>query len=57
MGILIADIPAIEMLMRAAVIYGFLLVAFQLAGKRQLGQMPPFDLIVGLVMNAKKTDT
>jgi uncharacterized membrane protein YcaP (DUF421 family) len=36
---------------RTAVIYGFLLVAFRLAGKRQLGQMSPFDLIVLLVIS------
>ena len=48
---LIPDIPVIEKLVRTAVIYGFLLVAFRLAGKRQLGQMSPFDLIVLLVIS------
>ena len=51
MEILIPDIPVIEKLVRTAVIYGFLLVAFRLAGKRQLGQMSPFDLIVLLVIS------
>jgi uncharacterized membrane protein YcaP (DUF421 family) len=51
MEILIPDIPAIEKLVRTAVIYGFRLVAFRLAGKRQLGQMSPFDLIVLLVIS------
>jgi uncharacterized membrane protein YcaP (DUF421 family) len=41
----------VEKLVRTAVIYGFLLVAFRLAGKRQLGQMSPFDLIVLLVIS------
>jgi uncharacterized membrane protein YcaP (DUF421 family) len=48
---LIPDIPVVEKLVRTAVIYGFLLVAFRLAGKRQLGQMSPFDLIVLLVIS------
>lgn len=51
MEILIPDIPVTEKLVRTAVIYGFLLVAFRLAGKRQLGQMSPFDLIVLLVIS------
>jgi uncharacterized membrane protein YcaP (DUF421 family) len=51
MEILIPDIPVVEKLVRTAVIYGFLLVAFRLAGKRQLGQMSPFDLIVLLVIS------
>ena len=51
MEILIPGIPVIEKLVRTAVIYGFLLVAFRLAGKRQLGQMSPFDLIVLLVIS------
>jgi uncharacterized membrane protein YcaP (DUF421 family) len=51
MEILIPDIPVVEKLVRTAFIYGFLLVAFRLAGKRQLGQMSPFDLIVLLVIS------
>src|SRR5688572_12756007 len=51
MEILMPDIPVVEKLIRTAVIYGFLLVAFRLAGKRQLGQMSPFDLIVLLVIS------
>ena len=51
MEILIPDIPVIEKLLRTAAIYGFLLVSFRLAGKRQLGQMSPFDLIVLLVIS------
>jgi uncharacterized membrane protein YcaP (DUF421 family) len=33
------------------VIYGFLLVAFRVAGKRQLGQLSPFDLVVLLIIS------
>jgi uncharacterized membrane protein YcaP (DUF421 family) len=51
MEILIPDIPVIEKLVRTAVIYCFVLVAFRLAGKRQVGQMSPFDLVVLLVIS------
>ena len=52
MDILLPDIPVVEKVIRTVVIYGFLLVAFRLAGKRQVGQMSPFDLIVLLVIFA-----
>ena len=45
------EIPLAEKVLRSVIIYGFLLVAFRLAGKRQLGQMTPFDLIVLLVIS------
>lgn len=51
MDMLLPDIPVVEKVIRTVVIYGFLLVAFRLAGKRQLGQMSPFDLIVLLVIS------
>ena len=51
MDILLPDIPVVEKVIRTVVIYGFLLVAFRLAGKRQVGQMSPFDLIVLLVIS------
>ena len=51
MEILIPGIPVIEKLVRTAVIYGFLLVAFRVAGKRQLGQLSPFDLVVLLIIS------
>jgi uncharacterized membrane protein YcaP (DUF421 family) len=50
MGILIPDISVAEKLLRTVVIYGFLLVSFRIAGKRQLGQMSPFDLVVLLII-------
>ncbi|HXQ20230.1 MAG TPA: hypothetical protein VN812_01065 [Candidatus Acidoferrales bacterium] len=37
--------------MRAAVGYAFLLVALRLSGKRQLGQMSSFDLVVLLILS------
>jgi uncharacterized membrane protein YcaP (DUF421 family) len=50
MGILIPDISVAEKLLRTVVICGFLLVSFRIAGRRQLGQMSPFDLVVLLII-------
>ena len=33
------------------VVYGFLLASFRVLGKRQLGQMTPFDLVVLLIIS------
>ena len=51
MNILIPDIPVVEKIVRSVVVYLFLLAAFRLAGKRQLGQMTAFDLVVVLVIS------
>ncbi len=51
MTILMPDIPVLEKVIRSAVVYLFLLGAFRLAGKRQLGQMTAFDLVVLLVIS------
>ena len=51
MHILIPDIPVVEKIVRSVVVYLFLLAAFRLAGKRQLGQMTAFDLVVVLVIS------
>lgn len=51
MEILMPDISIVEKVLRTVVIYGFLLVAFRLAGKRQLGQLSPFDLVVLLIIS------
>jgi uncharacterized membrane protein YcaP (DUF421 family) len=47
----IPDIPVAEKVLRSIVVYGFLLAAFRVVGKRQLGQMTPFDLVVLLVIS------
>ncbi|RLT38341.1 MAG: DUF421 domain-containing protein [Chloroflexi bacterium] len=39
-----------EIALRTALIYGALLLALRLAGKRELGQMTPFDLVVILLV-------
>ena len=51
MHLWIPDIPLAEKLLRSVVVYGFLLASFRVLGKRQLGQMTPFDLVVLLVIS------
>ncbi len=51
MNILIPDVSLLEKLVRSAVVYLFLLVAFRLAGKRQLSQITSFDLVVLLIIS------
>ncbi len=46
----IPDIPVWEKILRSVVVYFFILVAFRFAGKRQVGQLTPFDLIVLLII-------
>ena len=51
MQILIPEIPILEKIIRPIIVYAFLLIAFRLAGKRELGQMTPFDLIILLTIS------
>ncbi len=44
-----ASIPAL--VVRAVVVYAFLLAALRLAGRRELGQMTSFDLVLLLVIS------
>lgn len=44
-------IPVLEKIVRPLVIYLFLLVAFRIFGRRQLGQLGPFDFIVLLTIS------
>ncbi len=53
MNILVPDIAVAEKILRSVAVYGFLLVAFRLAGKRQLGQMTAFELILLLIISKK----
>ncbi|MDE3246664.1 MAG: DUF421 domain-containing protein, partial [Acidobacteriota bacterium] len=41
--------PWWEFVLRAVLVYGFLLVILRLTGKRQVGQLAPFDLVLLLV--------
>lgn len=40
-----------ELVLRAFIVYGFLLLALRLTGKRQIGQLAPFDLVLLLVLS------
>ncbi len=51
MSLFVPEVPVAEKIIRSAAVYIFLLIAFRLAGKRTLGQMTPFDLIVLLVIS------
>jgi uncharacterized membrane protein YcaP (DUF421 family) len=47
----IPEVPVLERVVRAAVGYLFLLIVFRLMGKRQVGQLTPFDLVVLLIVS------
>ena len=51
MEMILPQIPVVEKILRPLVVYAFLLIAFRLAGKRELGQLTPFDLIVLLTIS------
>jgi uncharacterized membrane protein YcaP (DUF421 family) len=44
-------VPWWELILRSAVVYAFLLVLLRLTGKRQVGQLAPFDLVLLLVLS------
>src|SRR5579871_3034049 len=44
-------IPVWEKIIRAAVVYIFLIVGLRLSGKRELAQLNPFDLVVLLTLS------
>ena len=44
-------VPWWELIVRGAVVYGFLLALLRLTGKRQVGQLAPFDLVLLLVLS------
>jgi uncharacterized membrane protein YcaP (DUF421 family) len=46
------DVPHwTDFIVRAVVVYGFLIVLLRLTGKRQVGQLAPFDLVLLLVLS------
>ena len=51
MGLLVPDISIAEKILRSVVVYLFLLIAFRLTGKRQVGQLTPFDLVLLLLIS------
>ena len=50
-GLFSLDIPITEKLVRTAIVYLFLLFGLRLAGKRELSQLNPFDLVVLLLLS------
>src|SRR5689334_4088275 len=45
------DIPILEKVLRTVVVYFFLVAGLRLAGKRELAQLNPFDLVVLLTLS------
>ena len=50
-GLLVPEVPVAEKIVRSVVVYLFLLAAFRFTGKRQVGQLTPFDLVVLLIIS------
>jgi uncharacterized membrane protein YcaP (DUF421 family) len=44
-------VPWWELIVRGVVVYAFLLALLRLTGKRQIGQLAPFDLVLLLVLS------
>lgn len=44
-------VPVWELVVRAVVVYAFLLLLLRITGKRQVGQLAPFDLVLLLVLS------
>jgi uncharacterized membrane protein YcaP (DUF421 family) len=44
-------IPIWELILRGVVVYVFLLILLRITGKRQVGQLAPFDLVLLLVLS------
>lgn len=45
------SVPWWELVLRAAVVYFFLLTLLRITGKRQVGQLSPFDLVLLLILS------
>jgi uncharacterized membrane protein YcaP (DUF421 family) len=50
-SLLVPGIPFGEKILRTIVVYAFLLLGLRLAGKRELSQLNPFDLVVLLLLS------
>src|SRR3954464_9086998 len=47
----VLTIPLAEKVLRPIVVYGFLIVGLRIAGKREMAQLNPFDLVVLLTLS------
>jgi uncharacterized membrane protein YcaP (DUF421 family) len=45
------SIPWWELILRCVIVYSFLLILLRVSGKRQIGQLAPFDLVLLLVLS------
>jgi len=45
------DLPVWELLVRVVAVYFFVLLGIRLSGKKQIGEMAPFDLVVLLILS------
>ena len=45
------SVPWWELIVRSLIVYGFLLILLRITGKRQVGQLAPFDLVLLLVLS------
>ena len=44
-------VPWWELILRSFIVYAFLLIILRITGKRQVGQLAPFDLVLLLVLS------
>jgi len=49
--ILVPGLPLLEKIIRPILVYAFLIIGLRLAGKRELAQLNPFDLVVLLTLS------
>src|SRR5215471_12832821 len=47
----VLSVPLLEKILRPVIIYFFLIAGLRLAGKRELAQLNPFDLVVLLTLS------
>ena len=45
------SVPWWELIARGVIVYSFLLILLRVSGKRQVGQLAPFDLVLLLVLS------
>ncbi len=48
---LVPGLPVLEKVLRPLIVYAFLIIGLRLAGKRELAQLNPFDLVVLLTLS------
>src|SRR5262245_4130577 len=45
------SVPVWEIILRSAIVYGFLLLLLRITGKRQVGLLAPFGLVLLLILS------